>query len=79
VHIIESEEFFAGPAGRYRELIAFLGLRPFTPASFDTYNARPGAAMDPGIRRMLSEYYRPHDERLAVLLGREPGWLLHAR
>jgi Sulfotransferase domain len=79
VHIIESEEFFAGPAGQYRDLIGFLGLRPFTPAGFDQHNARPGAPMDPGIRRMLAEHYRPHDERLAGLLGREPGWLLHAR
>lgn len=79
VHVIESEEFFAGPAGPYRDLAAFLGLRPFTPAGFGKYNARPGAPMDPATRRMLAEYYRPHDERLAALLGRKPAWLLHAR
>jgi hypothetical protein len=31
--------------------------------------------MDAGCRRMLLEHYQPHDERLAKLLGRQPGWI----
>jgi hypothetical protein len=79
VHIIDSEAFFAEPAGEYEHVLAFLGLRPFQPANFDRYNTRPGTGMAPGTRRMLTEYYRTHDARLASLLGREPRWTRRAR
>lgn len=75
VHIIESEAFFADPQPQYQALLEFLGLRPFTPARFDVHNARPGDPMAPQTRRMLADYYRPHDERLAKLLGYQPGWM----
>jgi len=74
VHVIDSEAFFAEPGLEYRRLLAFLGLRPFEPSSFARYNARPGSEMDPATRRMLAQYYRPHDAQLADLLGREPRW-----
>jgi Sulfotransferase domain len=74
VHIIDSEAFFAEPASEYEHVLEFLNLRPFQPATFDRYNARPGTGMDPGTRNMLTEYYRMHDARLASLLGREPRW-----
>jgi Sulfotransferase domain len=74
VYIIDSETFFAEPVGEYRRLLAFLGLRPAEPASFGQHNARPGAPMAVPMRRMLDDYYRPHNERLASLLGRDPCW-----
>jgi hypothetical protein len=38
--------------------------RPFTPPP-----------MDPGVRARLVEYYRPHNARLAEMLGRDlPDW-----
>jgi sulfotransferase family protein len=75
VHVMESESFFADPAPEYRRLVGFLGLAPFQPASFDRYNARPGAGLAEATRKLLAEHFRPHDERLAALLGRQPGWL----
>ena len=75
VHVLDSAEFFAEPAQAYRSLQAFLGLQPFEPALFGRYNARPGSAMVPGTRSMLQQYYAPHDERLAGLLGRSPSWM----
>ena len=74
VHVIESEAFFAQPSLEYQRLLGFLGLRPFGPASFDRYNARPGEPMAAQVRQSLTEHYRPHDERLARLLGRPPVW-----
>ena len=74
VHIMDSEAFFADPAPEYRRLLAFLGIQPFEPASFARHNARPGTAMEPGTRHLLEEYYRPHNVRLAGLLGRELRW-----
>ena len=75
VHVIDSEAFFATPAPVYAALCEFLGLRPFQPARFDTYNARPGTPMREETRRMLAAYYRPHNTALAELLGRVPCWL----
>jgi hypothetical protein len=74
VHVIDSEFFFAEPVPEYRHLLVFLGLRPAEPASFGWHNARPGTPMAAATRRMLDDYYRPHNKRLASLLGREPGW-----
>lgn len=74
VHVIDSAAYFSQPAREYRELLAFLGLRPFEPA-FAAANARPSPPMEAKCRRMLEEHYHPHDERLAKLLGRQPGWV----
>lgn len=75
VHIIESEAFFAKPVAEYQRLLEFLGLRSFEPANFSQHNARPGDPMAAGTRRMLEQYYQPHNERLAGLLGRSPQWV----
>lgn len=75
LHVIESESFFAAPAAEYQRLVSFLGLAAFQPASFDRYNARPGTGLADATRDRLTEHYRPHDERLATLLGRKPAWM----
>jgi hypothetical protein len=74
VHVVSSEAYFAEPAGEYTGLLAFLGLRRHEPDSFRQVNGRPGQSMPPAARRMLEEYYVPHDERLAKLLGRPLRW-----
>jgi len=74
VHVIDSEAYFSQATQEYQRLLAFLGLCPFEPSSFGRYNSRPGQAMAPATRDMLSEYYAPHDERLASLLGRPLHW-----
>ena len=76
IHVVESERFFAEPETTYDEVCAFLGLpthlgRP----PFERHNARPRTSdMDPGIRRELTAHYAPHDEALAMWLGRMPIW-----
>jgi Sulfotransferase domain len=72
--VIDSEAFFSQPGVEYRRLLAFLGLHPFEPARFDRHNAREGAPMASQTRRMLEEYFAPHDERLTRLLGRPLYW-----
>lgn len=74
VHIIDSEAFFEQPAQEYRRLLAFLGLRPFEPASFGRYNGHRSQAMNTATRLRLDQHFGPHDERLASLLGRPPHW-----
>jgi hypothetical protein len=76
IHVVESERFFSHPEETYDEVCAFLGLptgldRP----AFERHNARPRKSdMDPAIRSELSAHYAPHDEALAMWLGRMPSW-----
>jgi Sulfotransferase domain len=74
VHVIDSEMFFGKPALEYQRLLAFLELRPFGLAPFGQHNAEPGPPMEPATRRMLEEYYAPHNKRLAELLDWPPQW-----
>lgn len=74
VHIIESQSFFAQPAVECQRLLRFLGLPPLQPASFGCCSGQPGPPMLPRTRKLLEEHYRPHDKRLAILLGRPPAW-----
>ena len=56
------------------ELVAFLGLSPY--ASFNLQVGKPHSypAMEPALRKELSDYFRPYNEELEVLLGRKFGW-----
>jgi hypothetical protein len=74
VHVIDSESFFARPAGEYQRLVAFLGLEPFESVAFGRHNAEPGPPLEPAAQRMLEEHYAPHNQRLAALLGWSPQW-----
>ncbi|MEZ5193588.1 MAG: hypothetical protein R2734_14555 [Nocardioides sp.] len=44
------------------------------PASFERYNACPGAGLDATVADRLREHYESHDEALAALLGAPPVW-----
>lgn len=74
VHVLDSESFFADPHGEYRKVTDFLGLAPWSPAEFAQHNARPSLPLSDELRRRLDDHFRPHDEELATLLGRAPGW-----
>jgi hypothetical protein len=75
VHVIESEQFFAEPLRIYSELLDFLGQPLVAPASFDVFNARPGMPLAPALEAELRAHFAPHDEALALLLGRKLGWM----
>jgi hypothetical protein len=75
IHIVDSGDFFAEPRPAYDGVLDFLGLPRAGYPDFRRRNARPRSApMHPSIRAELEEYYRPHDERLARWLGRDPSW-----
>ena len=74
VYVVDSEAYFDQPAREYRQLLAFLGLHPHQPARFRQVNSRPSGPMPAKTRQMLEEYYAPHNERLAKLLGRPLHW-----
>jgi hypothetical protein len=74
VLIVESERFFAEPEKDYARITDFLGVSPVLPASFDRYNARPSADMDPDVRTALAAAFEGPDKELADLLGHDPVW-----
>ena len=85
VLILRSDELFADPATSVAQLEQFAHLDPWTHGSFRNWST-PGAAGAPKFptptvkaadRDALDElrdHYRPHNERLAELLGVEPLW-----
>lgn len=74
VLVVESESFFAQPEVEYTRVLDFLELPAYVPESFDRYNARPGAGLDPGVAAELRDHFAPHDEALADILGHQPFW-----
>lgn len=74
VHVLDSESFFADPYTEYRKVTDFLDLAPWKPAVISQHNARPSVPLSTQSRRRLDEHFVPHDEALAELLGRAPGW-----
>jgi len=74
IHVIDSGDFFAAPGPAYDQVLRFLRLPDCGQPRFTPQNARPRSPMPESLRDALEEHFRPHDERLAAWLGREPSW-----
>ena len=72
--VLRSEDFYSDPQQVFDEIVRFLGLRPYRLASVPRLNYRPARTMDPATRAELQAFYRPHNEELYELLGRDMGW-----
>ena len=79
MHIVKSEEMYAEPGGAVATTLEF--LRPdwagdLARGDFRQHNASESEPMPPRLRERLTEYFRPHNQRLYHLLGRDFGWEL---
>jgi sulfotransferase family protein len=74
IHVVDSGAYFAAPGPVFGALLGFLGLDRSPPIAIGRHNSRPRGDLAPALRRRLSEYYEPYDERLAQWLGRAPSW-----
>lgn len=72
--VLCAEDLFARPLDVYREVLAFLELPDFDPGPMPARNAFPYGSDYAEVRASLRAYYRPHNERLYALLGRDFGW-----
>ena len=72
--VIPSESYYRDPAACVNEAAKFLGLAPFSGASRDIRNAAPGHELDDDIAAELAHHFRPHNDRLADLLGMKFDW-----
>lgn len=74
MHVVDAGDFFTDPDRVYRETVEFLGLPPWPGVRHEVHNARPRDGLDDDVRRRLTAYFEPYDERLAAWLGRTPSW-----
>lgn len=77
--VVRSEDLYAAPAPTYREILRFLSLPSWNPREFRNHSSRTSPTqkvtpMESSTRRELAEYFAPHNDRLAELLGWETGW-----
>ena len=77
VLVLRSEDLYAEPARVYGEILRFLELDPFTPASFAKHTRRVDrgeAGLTREIRAELGAYFAPYNARLADLLDWHNTW-----
>jgi len=75
--VIISEEFFANPQSILSQTLSFLGINDtnWNPKAFVKHHYKgPYPEMKPEMRRYLIDYFKPHNQKLAELLGLELPW-----
>ena len=75
VHIVASEDFFADPNRVATECFEFLGVPPIEVTPFKVINPNPldAPTFDAKSRALLEAFYRPYNERLYAVIGRDLG------
>jgi len=73
--VLRSEDLYRDPAGTHARTLEFLGLPVVTLDEYPRYTRRmAGEEMPAASRRRLQTYFRPHNERLAALVGPAMRW-----
>src|SRR5262249_24693874 len=72
--ILGSEEFFSDPAEAFAATLEFLGLPQVRLRDAPQMNRGKHPPINPDTLERLRAYFRPHNERLYELLGKNFGW-----
>lgn len=76
--VIDSQVLHAEAEQTYQQILAFLGVSPWSPRSFDnhSYPGRRPASDDvpPAVRARLQAHFAAPNQALVRLLGRDLGW-----
>jgi hypothetical protein len=72
--ILKSEDLYEDPERILRQSLAYLGLRPWSPARFKAHHLVGYPDINPSIRKRLTEYFAPYNQQLYNFLGRDLGW-----
>jgi hypothetical protein len=72
--IERSEDFYENPNGVCRRVLDFLELPRRNLGPYEVFNAFGEGSLDPATREHLVEHFRPHNQRLSELLGRDMRW-----
>ena len=74
VLLLASEDFAREPSKIMNQIFQFLKLPPFDIKDFEKTNLGKYAPMKDDTRRTLVDYFRPHNEKLYRMIGRNFGW-----
>jgi hypothetical protein len=74
--VLKSEDLFERPEEVYLRVLEFLGLTAHPPPSFQQTYGAEGTQLDSATARRLTDFFRPHNERLYHLVGRDFEWHL---
>jgi hypothetical protein len=74
VLIVQSEEFSRDEQGTMDRVSDFLGVARYQRPVYRRHNESPPVTVDPGILRDLGDFYRPHNQDLYSMLGKDYGW-----
>lgn len=72
--ILKSEDFFSDSEAALNRVARFLGLTEFSLRSYPKHNRTTNLKMNADTRRNLTDFYRPHNERLYEFLGEDFDW-----
>ena len=72
--IIKTEEFSENPQDILNDVFDFLDIPKFQLQNLPRLNIGKYEKMDESIRKYLIEYFKPHNEKLYKLLGRNMNW-----
>ena len=73
-HLVRTEDFVSTPAPVLNGVCAFLGLPQHELDEYPRYRVGSYSPMPAETRAMLTDYFRPHNERLRELVGIDFGW-----
>ena len=71
---IKSERFFADPDTDMNRIFRFAGLAVPSRIQYRPFNVGQYRKMDPTLRQVLTEFYRPFNCQLTELLGQDFSW-----
>lgn len=80
VLVVRSEDMWTDPAGVYSRVLSFVGLRDWRPPTFANFSyaegntPRSSSPVSPDVLAWMRDYFRPHNERLYDLVGRDFEW-----
>ena len=72
--VLQSEDFFDNPEKIFLQALHFLGLPDHKLTAYEKFNANGDEPIPNSIRRYLTNYFKPHNERLYKLIGTEFSW-----
>lgn len=72
--ILKSEDFFTDPQIGFKQVTDFLDLPNWEYTDHKQWNVGSYSKMEDHLRKRLTEFFRPHNQRLYEFLGRDFGW-----
>jgi hypothetical protein len=73
--IIKSEDLFKNTSETYNKVLKFLGLPPHELNSYPNLGGvNKMKPIEPPLRKQLTEFFKPHNERLYKFLGKNFDW-----